>query len=660
MNRFEDSYAMYVNSRQQQQPSNDVILRFLNYCATIIQKHVKGYQHRERHKIIMMRIRRFKQLLNAFISGYKIRKILKLSEINGIIFDIQETDDGTYGNPITEKKKTRLIQRINQLFITGSYTQNRKQSKSSKNLKQINNNLPFQNQNKQEDYSQIKKQQNDMPIRSKGQYDQNPEQGSGTNRNFDERPTNNKKYNQSESQQNLKQRKFNAQDDDNPIQARGQYQFNEPNKQSFEELPIRSKGQYQFEEQPINPKGQQVNQYDEQPIKSKGQYANQYDEKPTAKGSYSNPYDEQPIGGRNKGQKHNQFDEQPIGGQGSYSNPYDEQPIQSKGGYSNQYEDKPLTSKGQYDYEEPQEEKPKPKPKAKPKKKVVNEDIKQEQEYDDIKQPEKYDNEFQASEDQPKKKKQDPKAIENLKKRTKYDPRKAIQEAKKKDGRIIINGITSKTPPKQKKPQQPQQKTPVKQVQVKQEVKPEIEIEVVQDSEDQLNQPKNFLKRKSKKVPLNNPKQEPKTVKSKVNCWTQNEDVEVEQTDDTHLSPKGYMQTRSPSKRFEQQQTIQQSQIPIIRQQIQIQQNQQQQQQQQKGVKKISIEELEKTYNTNYTQKYSTTMSQLQQLNQQRLVGSAAVPIITVRSRFYATFRLSEFENLLQILEDQYIRLSSK
>ena len=39
------------------------------------------------------------------------------------------------------------------------------------------------------------------------------------------------------------------------------------------------------------------------------------------------------------------------------------------------------------------------------------------------------------------------------------------------------------------------------------------------------------------------------------------------------------------------------------------------------------------------------------------MIGSATVPIITVRSRFYATFRLSEFEVLLLVKLESIVNI---
>jgi len=51
-------------------------------------------------------------------------------------------------------------------------------------------------------------------------------------------------------------------------------------------------------------------------------------------------------------------------------------------------------------------------------------------------------------------------------------------------------------------------------------------------------------------VPLNNPKMDPKAIKSKVkNCWN-GEEGEVDVSEDVHMSPKAYVNTKSPSKRF--------------------------------------------------------------------------------------------------------------
>lgn len=94
---FEDeSYAKYMNARQpNHQSNNDIVARFLNFCATLIQKHAKGFLQRQRHKIVMMHIHRFKSLLNAMISGYKIRKILRLNDVATLREDILATDDGS-------------------------------------------------------------------------------------------------------------------------------------------------------------------------------------------------------------------------------------------------------------------------------------------------------------------------------------------------------------------------------------------------------------------------------------------------------------------------------------------------------------------------------------------------------------------------------------
>lgn len=73
--------------------------------------------------------------------------------------------------------------------------------------------------------------------------------------------------------------------------------------------------------------------------------------------------------------------------------------------------------------------------------------------------------------------------------------------------------------------------------------------------EDIDNRPKNFLKRKSKQVPLNNPRVDPKSVKSKVkNCWNGaniGDEGDIDVIEDVPQSPKAYFNNKSPSRRFD-------------------------------------------------------------------------------------------------------------
>jgi hypothetical protein len=76
--------------------------KFLNHCATIIQKHVKGHLQRQRDHVIIPKIRRFRELTIAYFRGikkniflaYRLRKIMKSQQIRKTIDDIYKIDNG--------------------------------------------------------------------------------------------------------------------------------------------------------------------------------------------------------------------------------------------------------------------------------------------------------------------------------------------------------------------------------------------------------------------------------------------------------------------------------------------------------------------------------------------------------------------------------------
>lgn len=54
---------------------------FVNHCATIIQSRFKGYQQRKYYKMFKPFLGRFKELLLAIVTGWRVRKILKTRHI---------------------------------------------------------------------------------------------------------------------------------------------------------------------------------------------------------------------------------------------------------------------------------------------------------------------------------------------------------------------------------------------------------------------------------------------------------------------------------------------------------------------------------------------------------------------------------------------------
>lgn len=57
------------------------MLMFINHCATLIQSRFRGYQQRKYYKMFRPVMRRFKELLGAMVSGWKMRRIMKLKPI---------------------------------------------------------------------------------------------------------------------------------------------------------------------------------------------------------------------------------------------------------------------------------------------------------------------------------------------------------------------------------------------------------------------------------------------------------------------------------------------------------------------------------------------------------------------------------------------------
>lgn len=56
-------------------------MMFANHCATLIQSHFKGYQQRKYYLLFKPILHRFKELLIAVISGWRVRNIMKTNRI---------------------------------------------------------------------------------------------------------------------------------------------------------------------------------------------------------------------------------------------------------------------------------------------------------------------------------------------------------------------------------------------------------------------------------------------------------------------------------------------------------------------------------------------------------------------------------------------------
>ncbi|CAD8135025.1 unnamed protein product [Paramecium pentaurelia] len=751
--------------RQESQKNQEMIVKFLNFCATLIQKNVKGYIQRQRHKIIMMHIRRFKAILNGFIQGYRTRQIMKVPDVAKLRQNIIETDDGTYGNPQIRQKKINLIRMIDSYLQNGQFYQKLNRVKSSQKqfvrnqwldnefvnqdqnyqqnyYKKPQKQLPKQNQIEQQYYDQLI--QNEYAEQPQADYQQYMQQQSQIHDKSHSNSNLSGQYNQSQ--------RYEYQQDERPIKSKNQHNYVvqeriTPERNSYDDdRPICGKGKYQYQEddRPINAKYTNTqNLYeDERPINAKNRNNNYEDDRLiTAKNTKAiNQYeDDRPI---KKGKDTYQIDQEqfpdndrPIASSGQYQQFEDERPLGGKGQYNIPVDDMPINGKGTYgDFEEeapPKKQKQPLKKKKDQKKDNKIIDVPQQNMYDNQNENEppfgKAQNDDQNDLEKPKQKKKDPKLLENLKKRTKYDPRKAIQEAKKKqeeqqqleqvdDEEVIEQQLEKEVLPQQQQ-QIPQKKQVLSQknLQEKQQKQlspksskqnfsatPERQTPMIEqvdegspkdDNSDQ--KPKNFLKRKSKQIPLKNPKVDPKTVKSKVkNCWNAGntiDDPELDGNEDIPQSPKAYITNKSPSRRFEQkgselqsnyqQQLLQQQQL--IQQQQQIQQNKSQgplhvqvqlvqdnqsqyqinpshqanQQLQQQKRQSIQLDELERAYYSKYTQKLETTKMNLKVLDQERQENSRGVPIITAKSRFFTSFRVNDFERLLAQLEDQYNKL---
>ncbi|CAD8138747.1 unnamed protein product [Paramecium octaurelia] len=744
--------------RQDQQKNQEMIVKFLNFCATLIQKNVKGYIQRQRHKIIMMHIRRFKAILNGFIQGYRTRQIMKVPDVAKLRQNIIETDDGTYGNPQIRQKKITLIRMIDNYLQNGQFYKKLKRVKSSQKqfvrnqwmdnefvnqdqnyqqnyYKKPQKQLPKQNQVEQQYYDQLI--QNEYTEQPQPYYQEYMQQQSQIRDKSHSNSNLSGQYNQSQ--------RYDYYQDERPIKSKNQsnYQVQErttPERNSYEDdRPICGKGKYQYQEdnRPIGAKNHNTQNFyeDERPINAKNTNNYYEDERPiTAKNTntYNQYEDERPIkSGKDKYQlDQEQFpnDDRPIASTGKYQQFEDERPLGGKGQYNIPADDMPISGKGTYgEFEEeapPKRQKQPPKKKKEQKKDYKQMDVPQQDMYDNQNENEppfgRVQNEDQNDQEKPKPKKKDPKLLENLKKRTKYDPRKAIQEAKKKQEeqqQLESVDVEEVIEEKEVQPQQQQQipskkqvlsqknlqekqsqsspkssknnlsATPEKQTPRKEQIE---EGSPKDDGSDQ--KPKNFLKRKSKQIPLKNPKVDPKTVKSKVkNCWNAGntiEDPELDGNEDVPQSPKAYINNKSPSRRFEQkgtdlplnyqQQLLQQQQL--IQQQQQIQQsksqgplhvqvqlmqenqsqfqiNPSQQANQQQKRQSIQLDELERAYYSKYTQKLDTTKMNLKVLDQERQQNPRGVPIITTKSRFFTSFRVNDFERLLAQLEDQYNKL---
>ncbi|CAD8053744.1 unnamed protein product [Paramecium sonneborni] len=748
--------------RQDSLKNQEMIVKFLNFCATLIQKNVKGYIQRQRHKIIMMHIRRFKAILNGFIQGYRTRQIMKVPDVAKLRSNIIETDDGTYGNPQIRQKKIRLIRMIENYLQNGQFYKKLKRVKSSQKQflsnQYLDNEFVNQDQKFQQNYyKKPQKQPLSQNYVDQQYYDQliqneYSEQPQPYYQEYIQQQS--QIHNKSHSSANLSEQynqnqKFEYQQDERSIRSKNQQNFVDrltPEKNSYDDdRPICGKGKYNYveDDRPINGQNENTQNYyeDDRPITTKNMNNYYDDDRPinakNTNNAWNNQEDERPIRkGKDNFQLNQEYqhNDKPIASTGQYQQFEDERPLGGKGQYNIPVDDIPINGKGTYgNFEEeapPKKQKQPQKKKNEQKKENKQLDDPQQNIYDNQNENEppfgKISNEDENNQEKPKKKKKDPKLLENLKKRTKYDPRKAIQDAKKKqeeqqqieqadieeiveqEEKEVQPQVQQQIPQKkqvlsqknlQEKQQQQQQlspksskinlsATPERQTPTKEQIG---ECSPKDDASDQ--KPKNFLKRKSKQIPLKNPKVDPKTVKSKVkNCWNAGnplDDPEFDGNEDIPQSPKAQINNKSPSRRFEQkgqdqqynyqQQQLQQQQI-LQQQQLQqnksqgplhvqvqlVQENQSQYQinpshqanhiQQQKK-QSIQLDELERAYYSKYTQKLETTKMNLKSLDEERQSISRGVPIITNKSRFFTSFRVNDFERLLAQLEDQYNKL---
>ena len=124
-------------NKRVEEPHEVIIRKYLNHCATFIQKHFKRYRMVKKHKDKIKVAMRRKELRRATLKGWKTRKILKSFKVQARKHNVQTLIDllKTMKNKketmnLVAIKKERhkaveeLIRIIKILYITGDWTKN--------------------------------------------------------------------------------------------------------------------------------------------------------------------------------------------------------------------------------------------------------------------------------------------------------------------------------------------------------------------------------------------------------------------------------------------------------------------------------------------------------------------------------------------------------
>lgn len=115
----------------------ELLRRYVNHCATLIQKTFRGALTRIRYKQMRRRMRRFRMLLTAFVQGWKTRKILKdlslctiyqdIKEMEGLAVEIADNNEPEAVDTKDEipwrmtRLKRQYIDRLYKLYYSGSW-----------------------------------------------------------------------------------------------------------------------------------------------------------------------------------------------------------------------------------------------------------------------------------------------------------------------------------------------------------------------------------------------------------------------------------------------------------------------------------------------------------------------------------------------------------
>lgn len=347
--------AIYTYVLRKRNQEKELLKRYVNHCATMIQKTFRGAITRIRYRQMRRRMRRFRIILTAFVIGWKTRKIFKdnelislqqdVKDIENLAIDIADNDDPEAVATKEEipwrlsRAKRQHADRFWKLYFTGAWA-DREDSRYRKQSSRRADN------DEEPEYYQYKRKGN------RGQGNRRRKQ-SDNEQHYDEEPRRNRDYDRGPS--------YGEEDYDNPYRQSGTLEERQPNAwDAREDMPIGGKGKYAMPDDMEEPDvGQERSGKKGRNIP----YRDERDEAPiTGKGSYDIPDDAgeyPPVQPKKRGPARrrdpNAFDakeDQPVGGKGEYVIPDDLKDEAFQSGGTEEVKAKPkreIVKKAKYD-----------------------------------------------------------------------------------------------------------------------------------------------------------------------------------------------------------------------------------------------------------------------------------------------------------------------